>query len=175
MRRDADHRRLIGPGTLSHALLLAFLVVGCTASNRSDAPISTNLSISTYSLARERAGGARGSGYFFPLLEVYNDAGILIYSSHNSTNNGDMIRHFPQGLEGQEPQQKAPRLKNVLYEIPAFRESALALGRKKWTIISIELDGCEGCAIQGKVLQDAVPRLIHQQSVEIFEVHVSPH
>lgn len=154
---------------------LAMLLSSCTASNHSARPISTNLSISTYSLARERAGGDKSGGYYFPLLEIYNGAGLLLYSSHDSANNSIIIKRFPENLDALHPQEQAPRLKNVLAEIPAFRDKALdTTGRKKWTIISTELDGCKGCTIQMQALQDSLPRLTHQQSVEIFEIHVSP-
>jgi hypothetical protein len=154
---------------------LAMVLSSCTSVNHTARPISTNLSISTYSLARERAGGAKNSGYYFPLLEIYNDAGILLYSSHDSANNSTVIKRFPESFEALQPQQHAPGLKNVLAEIPAFREKALdTTNRRKWTIISTELDGCKGCTIQAQVLQDSLPRLTHQQSVEIFEIHVSP-
>lgn len=156
-------------------LCLVIFLSSCTSSDHATKPISTNLSISTYSLARERAGGDKNSAYYFPLLEIYNDAGVLVYSSHDSSKNSFIIKRFPTGLESLQPQEQVPRLKNVLAEIPAFRDKALdTAGRKKWTIISTELDGCEGCAIQAQILQESLPQLTHQQSVEIFEIHVSP-
>jgi len=154
---------------------LIMLAGSCTSSDPAAKPISTNLSVSTYSLARERAGGDKNSGYYFPQLEIYNDAGILVYSSHDSSKNSVTIKRFPEGVEDLHPQEEAPRLKNVLAEIPAFRDKALdTAGQKKWTIISIELDGCNGCDAQEQVLQQSLPRLTHQQSANIFEIHVSP-
>lgn len=176
MRREAE-KNVLSHLSRSQGLFVACFIIllgNCTSSDPAAKPISTNLRISSYSLARERAGGDKSSGYYFPQLEIYNDAGVLVYSSHDSSKNSLTIKHFPEGLAALQPQEQAPRLKNVLAEIPAFRESALdTAGRKKWTIISTELEGCKGCAIQAQVLQESLPRLIRQQSVEIFEIHVS--
>jgi len=159
-------------------LFTAYLIIflsSCTSSDPAAKPISTDLPITSYSLARERAGGDKNSGFYFPQLEIYNNAGILVYSSHDSSKNSLTLKRFPEGLEALQPQEQAPRLKNVLAEIPAFRNRELdTAGRKKWTIISIELEDCKGCAIQAQVLQESLPRLTRQQSVEIFEIHVSP-
>jgi hypothetical protein len=112
--------------------------------------------------------------YYFPMLEIYNDAGLLIYRSNESMANAQILKEFPNSVRNLRPQQDAPRLAKILEEIPDFkpREQEI-VGGKKLVILSIALENCAGCTVQENALGDLKQRLLQEQSVAILEITVA--
>jgi len=103
---------------LCTALILVFLN-GCRSNGNHGELISTSLSVSAYTEARQRANpGAQASMYYFPTLEIFNDAGVLVYRSHESIANAQILKEFPRSVRSLPPQEDAPRLAKILEQTP---------------------------------------------------------
>lgn len=158
---------------LCTALILVFLN-GCRSNRNHGELISTSLSMSAYTEARQRANpGGQASMYYFPTLEIYNDAGVLVYRGHELTANAQVLKEFPSSVRSLPPQEDAPRLAKILEQIPDFKPREQEIVGKKLVILSIALENCEGCAVQEQALGDLKGRLLQQQSVAILEIEVA--
>ena len=112
-------------------VVFAILALGSCDSSKSggvgiNQEVSTTLSISAYSQARIRASGGAEMQYSFPLLEIYNGSGALVFHGHDATANAKVLQDFPGALQNYQPQDQAPRLENVIAQIPDFK----AMGRR---------------------------------------------
>ena len=116
---------------LCTALILVFLN-GCRSNGNHGELISTSLSMSVYTEARQRANpGAQASMYYFPTLEIFNDAGVLVYRSHESIANAQILKEFPRSVRSLPPQEDAPRLAKILEQIPDFKPREQEIVGKK--------------------------------------------
>ncbi|HWZ44723.1 MAG TPA: hypothetical protein VNW97_14705 [Candidatus Saccharimonadales bacterium] len=161
-------------------LLCAILTLvsfnGCRPSKKDAGLIATSLSMSSYVQARQRtySSGPSSTSYYFPMLEIYNDTGVLVYRGNESMANAQILKKFPGSVQNLPPREDASRLTKILQEIPDFkvREREI-VGQKKPVILSIALESCEGCAIQERALEDLRERLLQQSSVVILEINVA--
>gem|GEM_PF-6058859 len=111
--------------------------------------------------------------YSFPLLEIYNSSGALVFQGRDATANAKILQEFPGVLNNYQPKERAPRLENVIAQIPDFKAVEQKNGRNtEWVLLSVDLEGCEGCEVQEDALRGIKRRLLEQESVEIFEIHV---
>jgi hypothetical protein len=168
-RMSAIHRLLV-LGLYSISAIA--LMVGCQV--RKDGDLRTSLSMSAYTQIRYRTKPLVGkSAYYFPTLEIYNEAGTLLYCSHNAIENAKVLKDFPASIRDLPPQQDAPRLQSIINEIPDFRGRWEAAGGKsKLTILSIGLEDCRGCSIQASALAELEQQPQHQ-SVAVLEISVT--
>jgi hypothetical protein len=157
---------------LCTALILVFLN-GCRSNGNHGELISTSLSMSAYAEARERANlGGQASMYYFPTLEIFNDVGVLVYRSHESIANAQILKEFPRSVRSFPPQEDAPRLAKILEQIPDFKPREQEIVGKKLVILSVALENCGGCAVQEQALGDLKEHLL-QESVAILEIEVA--
>src|SRR5882672_10163100 len=94
-----------GIAGLFYIALILIVMNGCASRKQeSDARlISANLSISSYAKARQQATATTASSFDFPVLEIYNDSGILVYSGHESSRNAQTLREFPVSVRNLPP------------------------------------------------------------------------
>lgn len=174
-RRDEKPRSRSSLPALLFAMLMVVSLNGCTSHKRDGGLVSASMSISSYAMARQRASASKESmSYYFPVLEIYNGAGILVYSSHESRANAQALKDFPDSVQKLQPQEQAPRLRNILEEIPAFKTNVEEIAqRKRWVIISTDLEHCASCVVQDNALRETKERLAQQQIADILEIYVS--
>jgi hypothetical protein len=160
--------------TLFGFALLVVSLGACVGQKTKGQLIPTNMDISSYAHARQRASANKESTFSFPVLEIFNQSGILIYSSHESMANAKVLKEFPDSVHNLPPQENATRLRNILDSIPDFsaREHEIIDGKKS-VILSTDLEGCEGCKIQDQALDAVTQKILQQPSVAILEIHVS--
>jgi hypothetical protein len=152
-------------------MMLAICLDGCRSGGTL---ISTNLSLSSYADARQRISPGQPSMLYFPVLEIYNDSGVLVYRSHESLDNAKILRGFPNSVRKLPPQQDAPRLSRILEEIPDFKpRKPEIVGKRELVILSVALESCEACSAQENALEDLKRRLLKEQSVAILEISVA--
>jgi hypothetical protein len=170
-RKTGRHYRLGPPIWALLSMMLAVCLGGCRSGGTL---ISTNLSLSSYADARQRVSPGQPSMLYFPVLEIYNDSGVLVYRSHESMDNAKILKDFPNSVRNLSPQQDAPRLSRILEEIPDFkpREQEI-VGKRQLVILSVALETCEACSVQESALEDLKHRLLKEQSVAILEINVA--
>jgi len=157
-----------------YLLSLLALANGCQ-SKQGDTQVKTRLSMTSYIGAWQRARPGGAPTYYFPVLEIYNQAGTLIYASHNATANAKVLKDFPGSVEKLTPQPGAPGLQALISEIPDLEAGWKAAGGKnKLTILSIALENCKGCSIQEEALAELAQQLVKQHSAAVLEINVAP-
>lgn len=155
-------------------VLLAISLSGCLDQQKRGEFVSTNMDISSYAQARRRFSANHESTFSFPVLEIYNDSGSLVYRSQESTANAQILKDFPSRLQNLAPQEHASRLSNLVEAVPDFAANRhRILDGKKLVILSVSLDECEACSIQEQALDDGKQRILQQPSVAILEIHVA--
>jgi hypothetical protein len=171
---DRKRRRADSLSVLFCTSLLVISLNGCEGHKARGELTSTSMDISSYARVRQRASANKESTFTFPVLEIYNDSGALVYSSHESLANAKVLKEFPVSVQSLPPQENAVRLRDVLDAIPDFKakEQGIMDGKKS-VILSTELDDCEGCRIQEQALDDVRQRILQQPSVAILEIRVS--
>ena len=108
------------------------------------------------------------------MLEIYNPDGALVYVSHESMTNAQVLREFPKSVKNLPPMNEAPFLEKLVEQIPDFNlRKQEILGKEKLVILSISLQDCEGCAAQEHALDEVRQSLLQQQAVAILEINVA--
>lgn len=130
--------------------------------------------MSSYADVRNRAAGMGPTAYYFPMLEIYNGSGSLIYRSHEVKASTELLKGFPASIQGLPVQRNAPNLDKLIDQIPSFnRRRASILGKDKVVILSVALDGCHGCTIQEHSMSQIEPQLLKQPGTTILEINVT--
>jgi len=170
-------QRARGPAavTLTVALLLASF--GCTSrrggGDTGGVLISTSLPLPSYVQAGSHGSADKGAKFFFPQLEIYDESGNLVYSSHESIENARVLKELPDGIQGLRPKPDAPRLAEVMEAVPALRaRKGEILGQHRVCILSIFLENCHACAVQEDALGDAEHRLL-DHGINLLVLRVS--
>jgi len=160
--------------TTAATLVLLVASTACGPEPTRGELISTSLSIASYarSVVSHGAVGA-ATTFSFPVLEIYNGAGTLVYRGQESLENARILREMPSSMRGLPPQDNAPKLAGILDAIPEFKASRQKiLGRGSPVVLSIGLEGCHACAIQEDALDDVRGRML-RSSIDVLEIEVS--
>jgi len=154
--------------------LLMIMLNGCEAQRKDSELFSTNMDMSSYAQARQHSSGNQESTFSFPVLEIYNKSGTLVYRSGESASNAQVLKDFPNNFQGFEAQEHAARLAEIVEAIPDFEvRKRKILDQRQLVILSVTLDGCKGCSIQEEALDDFKQRILQQLAIAILEIHVS--
>lgn len=149
------------PDTRINAFIIALafiptvtLLWGCkkvTIKSRSGAELVTaTVPWRMYSRADLPATKAPGNRFIFPLLEVYDSKGYLVYTGENSYTNADTLRRLVHGISAiAEKPSPHPEFALFVDKIPAFEENKRSLldGHRPSVIIA-SLQDCRACSLQ---------------------------
>ncbi len=145
-------------GKSSWPIVLALVTFGCQATQKGNI-YSANLNVPAYIRISTQIHGSN-FGYF-PQLDIFNSAGILVYASHNVMENSRALSLLPDHIEQNVSQTSISTIAHVLDPIPAFHEHETdILANHQIIILSISLDGCSGCSVQDEAIKNAESRLL---------------
>jgi hypothetical protein len=174
----ADHTQG-ARGLAAVTLTVALLVVsfGCGSKrgggDAGGVLISASLPLPSYVRAGSHGSAHKGVKFFFPQLEIYDESGDLIYSSHESIENVRILKELPGGIKNLKPNPDAPRLTEIMEGVPAFRaRKEEILGQHKVSILSVFLENCHACTVQEDALGDAEHRLL-DHGINLLVLRVS--
>jgi len=153
------------------ALFLA-ASVGCGEKPRAQ-HISAKLSVISYAQARTRFTAGMEKNLNFPVLEIFNGDGSLIYRNQDEIRNAGALEHVLASISTLPPLQHAPRLADILDTVPEFKpHEQEVLSHHKPVVLSVDMEGCGACRIQASWLEEERDRLL-RQSIDVLEIHVS--
>jgi len=160
---------------LAAALLL--ILSGCASKpgqrNAKGSLISVTIPLSSYVKMALNRSTDKDAEFFFPQLEIYDESGDLIYSSHESIENARILQELPGGLQRLHPKQGAPVLEAIIAAVPAFQgRKAELLGQHRISVLSIFLQDCEACTVQEDALTTDEDRL-RDRGINLLVVHLS--
>ena len=153
---------------LYYFLILGALMVlpgGCAygKSGTSSLGISATVSIpvQSFDAVGKRADWNDAAIVIFPQLRIYGDRGRLLYSSYDSGTIQQTFKHFPNDMVIRSASVSAPPLSAVLSAISEFHQYEPAiLNQSRFKVISVSMDGCDGCSIQDKALSSRQSQLM---------------
>ncbi len=172
----AEQRAVAPAGAvLTAALLLASSA--CTSRPaRQDTQgvfISTRLPLASYVQAASPGSPGKGTKLFFPQLDIYDESGDLIYSSHESIENARVLKELPGSIQNLHPQPGAPRVAEIIQALPNFRaQEEKILKHHNVTVLSVFLENCHACTIQEDALDDSQRRLL-DDSINVLVIRLS--
>ena len=134
--------------------------------------LTSDSPLKTYVKSAVGANGNHGTRLFFPLLQIYNSDGKLVYVSHDAQANVSALQALPNNASDLQPIAGAEILGDVIKEYPSFASEKDALvARHSPTVLSIFLDSCHACSIQENAL-DATQARLNQTGVNLLIMKV---
>jgi hypothetical protein len=135
--------------------------------------VSTALPLASYVQAGSRRGAGKGTEFFFPQLEIYDESGDLIYTSHEAIENAHVLGELSAGVRSFGPKPKPARLSEILKELPDFlaRKEEI-LGPHRVSVLSVFLEDCHACSVPEDALDSAKHQLL-DHGINLLVVRVS--
>jgi hypothetical protein len=135
--------------------------------------ISTSVPISLYAAARMHGSAGGVSEFNFPMLEIYDGSGALVYRSHEPINNARVLRELPSSIQSLQPRKDAPRLADIIEALPEFKAKEKEILRHhNPVVLSVVLENCHACTVQEDALGEA-QQLLLQNSIDVLVVNVA--
>lgn len=151
---------------------LLFLA-GCREKSADGALLfSTNLEFRSYVHSVVVANGNTDTKFYFPLLQVYDVNGRLVYVGHDAQTNSGMMAQLPDNMADLRPIPNTASLFDVMSHMPDFTEKKNDLiRRRRTTVLSVFLEDCHACSLQEKALDERQQHLLnHGVNVLIIKV-----
>jgi hypothetical protein len=170
-------QRARGPAAVTLALTILSASFGCTSrrggGDAEGVLISTSLPLASYVQAGSHGSADKGAKFFFPQLEIYDESGDLIYSSHESIENARVLKELPGSIKNLKPNPHAPRITEIMEAVPAFRQRKQEiLTQHRVSILSVFLENCHACTVQEDALGDVEHRLL-DHGINLLVLRVS--
>jgi len=162
------------------ACLAVALLTGClgcqsrrTVDDTKGLLISATLPLSSYAASSPRQSTTKGARLYFPQLEIYDESGNLVYSSHESVENARVLKELPSNIQSFRPQPEAVQLAESLESISAFRgRKGEILGHRRICVLATFLEECHACAVQEDALSDVQGQLL-DKGINLLIVRLS--
>lgn len=164
-------------GVVVVAVTAALLLFLSSCRSRPHGPkgslVSVSFPLSSYVRINLNGGADEGAKFFFPQLEIYDESGFLIYSSHDSVGNARVLEDLAGGIQRFPPNPNGPRLAEIVETFPAFQKrKEEILGQHRVSVLSIFLQDCHACRIQENALDSAERRLL-DRGINLLTIHLS--
>ncbi len=176
------HLRALVSKAFNIVLFLVGVIVlsGCHASGPpgrgSGLVISEDISLKSYVHLAIGKNGSKESKFFFPVLQVYNSKGQLVYANHDAAANATTLGRLPGGAASLPLIPDTALLSAVTKELAsdtAREDKLLQTGRS--TVVSVFLEDCHACSVQEEALDNTQTRL-RDEGMNLLIVHVAkPH
>jgi hypothetical protein len=155
---------------LSAVLLVAF--GGCGGKTKSHYVLA-KMSVASYINARISSTAGVETTLKFPLLEIFNAEGRLIYDSQEKVPDKLLLEKVLASVPQRQPLASSPRLMDILNAVPEFRRHEEdILQRHHPVVLSVDLEGCGACRVQARWVDESRDQLL-RQSIDVLEIHVS--
>jgi hypothetical protein len=159
------------------SLAVAFSSTGCNhlhpSSQATALVLSSQLSLKSYVHSAIGANDHKSLSVYFPLLEIYDPYGKLVYVGHNAKDNSRILKLLPENMSEFVPLPNTLPLQEVMEQFPDFQiKSAALLETRNPTIITVFLEDCHACSVQEEAL-DSTQQQLHDRGVNLLIVKVA--
>lgn len=150
------------------ASTLLLIGAGCHSGDpigNSGVTFSSSVAIKSYVKLVVGLNGSKESRFYFPILEIYDRAGNLIYASHDLKRNTEVLDGLPEAIAGLKPIAATASLAKIVDEIPdleAHRKEIVDTNRL--TILSVDLEDCHACSVQERTLNETERKILRTGS-----------
>jgi hypothetical protein len=143
--------------------------LGCSGHSRGEFA-EAKLPMFSYVQSSLASNGRSGKNDTFPLIEVYDAGGGLVYRDRNAETTLDTIERLSNGSFRGTPITDSVPLAEVIGQLPLTR-AYKAPGGEKLTIVEVSLDGCQGCTVVDGALTQNRDRIL-DRGASLIVVHV---
>jgi hypothetical protein len=130
------------------------------------------MSMPTYVAFRTQASSGNEKNFDFPLLEVFNSEGLLVYRSREALVNTAFLSSPVSSIEATQPLHPVVQANTFLKWLPLGGDESRTFGPGKTMVLSTTLEGCEACEVQDTAVNKFHTRL-SDQAVDLIEIRVS--
>ena len=155
-------------------------LTGCTSSqkkvDRKGFLISASLPLKEYVKNGAKHSNTQNPQFYFPQLNIYDESERLVYSSHNNSDNVDVLAYKLSDLRKLQPVSGGENFADIVEEMTEFRaRKQEILQQGKLSVLSIFLEDCHACSLQEEALSGNEDRLL-DEGINVLVVHVmTPH
>jgi hypothetical protein len=142
--------------------LLLLLLSGCKGDRSMEGRmVTSDLDFKSYVHSVIAANGSKDASFYFPLLQIFDEQGRLVYVGHDAKQNSAIMSQIPGNLVDLRPIPNGITLSSIMGEVPAFKPQQNAfIGGKRGTVLSVFLEDCHACSVQEKALDDNQKQLL---------------
>lgn len=135
--------------------------------------ISSDMPLNAYVHLDIGRNGNPDTRFDFPVLQIYDESGELIYAGHNAEQNANALKGIPESTTYLARVAGAKALGDVIKQLPEFevRRDEVTHSRRL-TAVSVFLENCHACSTQEESLDKTQGRL-HDSGVNLLVIHVS--
>jgi len=135
--------------------------------------LTSNLELRSYVKFAVGANGNKDTRLHFPLLQIYDAAGRLVYVGHDARANATALEQMPGNIDTMHPISGSSLLPDVMRQLPEFEVKREDLLRaKRTTALSVFLQDCHACSIQEEAL-DKTQTKLHDRGVNLLIIKVA--
>jgi len=163
--------------TIAFALALCLGTLSCSSKRSVPTTAGLNLSVNIQLLEYVHLtlgkNGLKEARFSFPLLQVYDETGRLIFVSHDARANSDALKNFDHFVIGLHPIVESSPLAEVAKQLPDLRSKETSLlSTKHMTVLTVFLESCHACSVQEEEVDKTRGSLI-AKGVNLVVIHVA--
>ena len=134
--------------------------------------VSLSVSLPVLSYMQSQPGGLSGGAVIdFPLLEIFDHQGRLVYADHNGRRNAAVLASLPNGIG--EAAGASETLARTLAVFPlAKRDRARVLDNRRITVLSLSLEDCKACILQEEALNPERTKTLIAAGINVVAVRL---
>jgi hypothetical protein len=154
-------------------VLVTLSLHGCRSTTGDGIVISSYPQLKSYVHFAVGSNGHKEANLYFPLLQVYDPAGRLVYVGHDARENAKLLDQLPGNLDSLKPIPETTLLPDVMKEMPEFaarKDEVLRV--KQVTVLSVFLEDCHACSIQEEALDSTEKQLV-RRGVNLLIIRVA--
>lgn len=125
--------------------------------------LASSMPLPVYVRSAVGANGRIDTELYFPLLQIYDSAGRLVYVGHDANENAGILKRASEDAASMKAIPGTALLADItkqMADLGAQRDELLKM--HKSTILSVSLEGCHACSVQDEALDQAEKQLLAQ-------------
>jgi hypothetical protein len=135
--------------------------------------LSSSVPLKSYVKFAVGMNGHKDTHLYFPLLQIYDSEGRLVYVGHVAKENALVLEQTPDNISSLQHVPEAAPLGDVIKELPEFESRRGELvNSNRATVLSVFLEDCHACSIQEQTL-DTTQKQLLRRGVNLLIIHVA--
>lgn len=159
--------------TLNIGFLALLLLINsaCVRIGRPGNTLTARMPMTSY--AQSLLGRKSGTvSIDFPLLELYDRSGLLLYHGTDESQNARFLRTVPRELSHLKPLGSSLPFKALLERVPSWRlQEGEIISRHHYALVSIGIAHCQSCVAQESDIKTIEPRLL-RRGVDVLMLEI---
>jgi len=130
------------------------------------------LPLRTFAQSWNGSHGGKGVMIYFPMLELFNESGDLIFAGHDPGQNSKILKGLPGTLHALKPIGGGDSLVRVMQKFPQIPNRDALLSDRRPTVLSVFLQDCHACSLQESALDQGTEGEIRKNGMNLVVINV---